>query len=74
MINTDNEWAHLVGANNLMEDLAANTKLPNWMRSKIQSIHDRAETSNRLTKRELKLVGRALEFLGENQPRDGGPV
>jgi hypothetical protein len=71
MTNGHAAWAHLVGAGVAIQDIAADLSLPDWMRSKLSTIEALAGTSNRLTRREMGTIARALIFLGENEPRDG---
>lgn len=70
MTNSHDAWGHLVGAGNAILDIAADTSLKTHMRNKLTTINATAVATNRLTKREMALIGRALVALGENEPRD----
>lgn len=66
MTNAHAAWAHLVGAGNALEDIAADASIPSFLRNKVAAIENKAGSSNILTKEDFAVVGAALIYLGEN--------
>jgi hypothetical protein len=64
MTNSHAAWAHLVGTNNALEDIAADVSLGSTIRGEIQAINDKAEVSNFLSKADMKKIGQALVLIG----------
>lgn len=61
----------IVTAYSVMQHLAEDHSISSFWRNKLESLRQRAAWTDRITKREAKLIGRLLVHVCENQPRDG---